>query len=107
MVAQLIYDADAGTTTGSGVLVGHDGFVPWRFWSVGFGQPALNFTGAIANGDVISALRSSGVDVIACNTAVGCSLVTLEDPVGGVRALLARAAPAALQLASPPPEGCA
>ena len=45
VVAQLVYDADAGTTTGSGVLVGHDGFVPWRFWSVGFGQQALNFTG--------------------------------------------------------------
>ena len=78
VVAQLVYDADAGTTSGSGVLVGHDGLVPWRFWSIGFGQPALNFTGAIANGDVISALMSSGVDVIACNTAVGCSLVTLK-----------------------------
>jgi hypothetical protein len=63
---------------GSGVLVGHDGFVPWRFWSIGFGQQALNFTGGIANGDVISALRSSGVEVIACNTTVGCSLVTLK-----------------------------
>jgi len=78
VVAQLVYDANAGTTTGSGVLVGHDGFVPWRFWSVGFGQQALNFTGGLTNGDVISALRSSGVDVIACNTAVGCSLVTLK-----------------------------
>ena len=78
VVAQLVYDANAGTTTGSGVLVGHDGFVPWRFWSIGFGQQALNFTGGIANGDVISALRSSGVEVIACNTAVGCSLVTLK-----------------------------
>jgi len=78
VVAQLVYDANAGTTTGSGVLVGHDGFVPWRFWSIGFGQQALNFTGGLSNGDVISALKSSGVDVIACNTAVGCSLVTLR-----------------------------
>jgi hypothetical protein len=45
---------------------------------IGFGQQALNFTGGIANGDVISALRSSGVEVIACNTAVGCALVTLK-----------------------------
>ena len=30
------------------------------------------------NGDVISTLRGSGVGVIACNTAVGCSLVTLK-----------------------------
>jgi hypothetical protein len=78
VVAQLVYDADAGTTTGSGVLVGHDGFVPWRFWSIGFGQQPLNFTGGISNGDVISALRSSGVEVIGCNTTVGCSLVTLK-----------------------------
>jgi hypothetical protein len=78
VVAQLVYDGSSGTTTGSGVLVGHDGFVPWRFWSIGFGQTALNFTGGLANGDVISALRSSGVEVIACNTVVGCSLVTLK-----------------------------
>ena len=39
---------------------------------------ALNFTGGIANGDVITALRGSGVEVIACNTTVGCSLVTLQ-----------------------------
>ena len=58
VVAQLVYDADAGTTTGSGVLGGYYGFVPWRFWSVGFGLQALNFTGGISNGDVISALRS-------------------------------------------------
>lgn len=78
IAAQLVYDAEAGTTTGSGVLVGHDGSVPWKFWSIGFGQPALNFTGAIANGDVIAALMGSGVQVVACNTAIGCSLVTLE-----------------------------
>ncbi|HKU60331.1 MAG TPA: hypothetical protein VJQ44_03870 [Gemmatimonadales bacterium] len=78
VVAQLVYDKSADITTGSGVLVGHDNFVPWRFWSIGFGQQALNFTGGISNGDVISTLRGSGVGVIACNTAVGCSLVTLK-----------------------------
>jgi hypothetical protein len=78
ITAQLIYDADAGTTSGSGVLVGHDGSVPWHFWSIGFGQPALNFTGALANGDVISDLMGTGVQVVACSTAVGCSLVTLK-----------------------------
>jgi hypothetical protein len=78
VVAQLIYDPATDATTGSGVLVGHDGSVPWHFWSIGFGQPALNFTGALTNGDVIAGLMGSGVEVVACSTAVGCSLVTLE-----------------------------
>ena len=75
--AQLIYDPVSGTTSGSGVLVGHDNFIPWRMWSVGFGQPALNFTGALANGDVIKDLQGTGVQVVACSSAVGCSLITL------------------------------
>jgi hypothetical protein len=76
--AQLIYDPVSGTTTGSGVLVGHDNFVPWHMWSVGFGQPALNYTGALTNGDVIADLRTSGVQVVACSSAIGCSMVTLK-----------------------------
>jgi hypothetical protein len=76
--AQLVYDPAGDVTTGSGVLVGHDGSVPWHFWSIGFGQPALNFTGALANGDVIAALMGTGVQVVACSTAVGCSLVNLQ-----------------------------
>jgi hypothetical protein len=75
--AQLIYHGTAdGTTTGAGVLVGTDN--DSRIWSIGFGQPALNFTGGVSNGDLISALGSSGVEVVACSTAVGCSLVTLK-----------------------------
>jgi hypothetical protein len=74
--AQLIYHGTAdGTTTGAGVLVGTDN--DSRTWSIGFSQPALNFTGGVSNGDLISAMRSSGVEVVACSAAVGCSLVTL------------------------------
>jgi hypothetical protein len=74
--AQLIYDGIAGTTTGAGVLVGTDD--AFRTWSIGFGQPVLNYAGGLSNGDVITALQVSGVQVVACSTAVGCSLVTLR-----------------------------
>jgi hypothetical protein len=74
--AQLIYDGIAGTTTGAGVLVGTDNF--FRTWSIGFSQPALNYTGGVTNGDLISALQTPGVQVVACSTALGCSLVTLR-----------------------------
>jgi hypothetical protein len=73
---QLIYDSVAGTTTGAGVLVGTDNL--WHTWSIGFSQPALNYTEGASNGDLISELRSSGLQVVACSTEIGCSLVTLE-----------------------------
>jgi hypothetical protein len=77
--AQLVYHGTAdGNTTGAGVLVGTDNQVPARTWSIGFSQPALNYTGGFANGDLISDLQSSGVQVVACSVAVGCSLVTLQ-----------------------------
>jgi hypothetical protein len=77
--AQLIYHGAAdGTTTGAGVLVGTDNVVPARTWSIGFSQPALNYVSGFANGDLISALQSPGVQVVACSTTVGCSLVTLQ-----------------------------
>jgi hypothetical protein len=76
--AQLIYHGTAdGTTTGAGVLVGTDNVVPARTWSIGFSQPALTYSGGVTNGDLIGALQDSGVQVVACSTAVGCSLVTL------------------------------
>jgi hypothetical protein len=76
--AQLIYHGTAdGTTTGAGVLVGADNLVPARTWSIGFSQPALNYGGGATNGDLIAALEDSGVQVVACSTSVGCSLVTL------------------------------
>jgi hypothetical protein len=75
--AQLIYHGTAdGTTTGAGVLVGTDN--GGRSWSIGFAQPALNYTGGVTNGDLITALQGAGVEVVACNTAIGCSLVTLQ-----------------------------
>jgi hypothetical protein len=77
--AQLIYHGTAdGTTTGAGVLVGTDNVLPVRTWSIGFGQPALSYTGGVTNGDLISALQSPGVQVVACSTVVGCSLITLK-----------------------------
>ena len=77
--AQLMYHGTAdGTTTGAGVLIGTDNASPARVWSIGFSQPALNYAGGVANGDLISALGSSGVQVVACSTMVGCSLITLR-----------------------------
>jgi hypothetical protein len=79
VVAQLIYHGDAdGTTTGAGILVGIDNASPAHIWTVDFAQPALNYTAGVANGDLVSALQGSGVEVVGCNTAIGCSLVTLR-----------------------------
>jgi hypothetical protein len=78
VVAQLIYDGIANTTTGVGLLLGHDNAIPANTWSVFFGQPALSFSTGLVNGDLIGALTSGGVEVVACNTAIGCSLVTLQ-----------------------------
>jgi hypothetical protein len=75
--AQLIYHGTAdGTTTGAGVLVGTAN--GGATWSIGFAQPALNYTGGATNGDLITALQDAGVEVVACNAAIGCSLVTLK-----------------------------
>jgi hypothetical protein len=32
----------------------------------------------VVNGDLISGLTGSGVQVVACSTAIGCSLVNLQ-----------------------------
>jgi hypothetical protein len=78
VVAQLIYDGNAGTTTGAGLLLGSDNASPANTWTVFFGQPSLSYPGGLANGDLIDAMTSGGVEVVACSTAIGCSLVTLD-----------------------------
>ena len=78
VVAQLIYDNASGTTTGAGILIGSDNASPANTWTVYFGQPALNYPGGLANGDLIDAITNGGVEVIACSTPIGCSLVTLD-----------------------------
>ena len=78
VVAQLIYDGTSGTTTGAGLLLGSDNASPANTWSVFFGQPALSYSGGLENGDLIDAMTSGGIEVVACNTAIGCSLVTLQ-----------------------------
>ncbi|HKT61530.1 MAG TPA: hypothetical protein VJQ46_15855 [Gemmatimonadales bacterium] len=78
VVAQLIYDGGTGTTTGAGILLGTDNASPANTWTVYFGQPALSYTTGLVNGDLIAALTSSGLEVIACSTPIGCSLVTLQ-----------------------------
>ncbi len=77
-VAQLIYDGGSNTTTGAGILVGTDNAFPANVWTVYFGQPALNYTSGLENGDLIGEMTGPGVEVVACNTAIGCSLVTLQ-----------------------------
>ena len=78
VVAQLVYDGLAGTTTGAGLLLGSDNASPANTWTVFFGQPALSFSTGLANGDLIDAMTSTGVEVVACSTSIGCSLVTLQ-----------------------------
>jgi hypothetical protein len=78
VVAQLIYDGASGTTTGAGILVGKDNASPANTWTVYFAQPALSYTSGLANGDLIGGVTGSGVEVVACNTSIGCSLVTLK-----------------------------
>jgi hypothetical protein len=77
-VAQLVYDGASNTTTGAGILLGSDNASPANTWSVFFGQPALSYPGGLANGDLIDAMTSGGVEVVACSTPIGCSLVTLD-----------------------------
>jgi hypothetical protein len=78
VVAQLIYDGTSNTTTGAGLLLGSDNASPANTWSVFFGQPALSYPGGLVNGDLIDAMTSGGVEVVACSTAIGCSLVILD-----------------------------
>ena len=70
--------AAAARPTGAGILVGTDNALPANTWTVYFGQPALNYTGGLENGDLIGDMTGAGVEVVACNTAIGCSLVTLQ-----------------------------
>jgi hypothetical protein len=77
-VAQLIYDGASNTTTGAGILIGTDNASPANTWTVYFGQPALSYTTGLVNGDLIGDLTGAGVEVVACSTPIGCSLVTLK-----------------------------
>jgi hypothetical protein len=77
-VAQLIYHGGSGTTSGAGILIGTDNASPENTWTVYFGQPALNYTSGLANGDLIGEMTGAGVQVVACSTPIGCSLVTLQ-----------------------------
>ena len=78
VVAQLVYDGGSNTTTGAGILVGSDNASPANTWTIYFGQPSLTFTGGLPNGDLVGAITSSGVEVVACSTPIGCALVTLQ-----------------------------
>jgi hypothetical protein len=78
VVAQLRYDGVANTTVGSGILVGSDNASPAHTWTIFFGQPSLSYPGGLANGDLIGDMTGPGVEVVACSTAIGCSLVTLQ-----------------------------
>ena len=78
VIAQLVYDGGSNTTTGAGLLIGSDNASPANTWSVFFGQPSLSYTTGLANGNLIDGMTSGGVEVVACSTAIGCSLVTLD-----------------------------
>jgi hypothetical protein len=78
VVAQLRYDGLTNTTVGAGILLGSDNASPSHIWSVFFGQPALSYTTGLANGDLIDDMAGAGVEVVACNSEIGCSLVTLQ-----------------------------
>jgi hypothetical protein len=77
-VAQLVYDGASNTTTGAGILLGTDNASPANTWTVYFGQPSLSYTSGLVNGDLIAAITGGGVEVVACSTPIGCSLVTLK-----------------------------
>ena len=90
VVAQLRYDGATNTTVGAGLLLGSDNASPANPWTVFFGQPALSFSTGLANGDLIDDMTGAGVEVVACSTAIGCSLVTLQLD-GGAVAIIHRA----------------
>jgi hypothetical protein len=76
-VAQLIYHGTSGDyTTGAGTLSGTDGSS--AVWTIDFSQTALNYTSGLTNGDLIDALTTSGVQLVACQGSAGCSLITLK-----------------------------
>jgi hypothetical protein len=81
VVAQLQYDGQTNTTVGAGILVGSDNASPGNTWTIFFGQPALSYSGGLENGNLIDDMTGSGVEVVACSTVVGCSLVTLQMTV--------------------------
>jgi len=81
VVAQLRYDGVTNTTVGAGILVGSDNASPAHTWTIFFGQPALSYTTGLVNGDLIGDMTGAGVQVVACSTAIGCSLVTLQMTV--------------------------
>ena len=58
--------------------MGSDNASPANTWTIFFGQPALSYPGGLANGDLIGDMTGSGVEVVACSTVIGCSLVTLQ-----------------------------
>jgi len=78
VVAQLRYDGLTNTTVGAGILVGSDNASPANTWTIFFGQPALSYTTGLANGAVIAEMTGGGIEVVACSTAIGCSLVTMQ-----------------------------
>ena len=76
-VAQLVYHGTANDyTTGAGVLTGTDNAS--KPWTIDFSQTALNWTTGLTNGNLINALTSTGVQVVACQGTNGCSLITLQ-----------------------------
>jgi hypothetical protein len=78
VVAQLVYDGATNTTTGAGILLGSDNASPANTWSIYFAQPVLSYTSGVANGDLIGGMTGAGIEVVACSTSIGCSLVTLQ-----------------------------
>jgi hypothetical protein len=78
VVAQLVYHSATNTTTGAGILVGSDNASPANTWTIYFAQPALSYTTGLANGDLIGEMTGAGVEVVACSTSLGCSLLTLQ-----------------------------
>ena len=76
-VAQLVYHGTTNDyTTGAGVLTGSDNTS--ATWTIDFSQPAVNWTTGLTNGDMIGALTTTGVQVVACQGTNGCSMVTLK-----------------------------
>jgi hypothetical protein len=82
VVAQLVYDGNTGTTSGAGILLGTDDGLPARIWTIYFGQPALDYTVGFPNGDLIGAITGSGLEIVACSTEIGCSVVALRVTLG-------------------------
>ena len=68
--------AAGGYTTGTGAITATDG--SGGIWTMDLSQDAFYwYTGAL-NGDVIGELQGPGVDAVACNSAVGCVIATVQ-----------------------------